>query len=408
MRRMIILTNTCPFGGEVFLQNELKWMPQDRRITVYPIYARAADVPTMCLNPNVEARKFDSAWSGREVLRAGFNSLRMLLSTKEYSAAVKKPGALRNLIKALKFAFVSELRVGRISAQLEADGEREDGFILYSYWLYEAAYIAARLKRRFPGSRFVSRCHGYDLYEIRHPNGYLPFREYIMDSADAVYPISEDGKAYLDRLYQGKWNDKVQVMRLGTDDHGLNPEKESAIPTLVSVSNLVSVKRVDRIIDSLKDCKQPVRWYHFGDGPLREELEQRAKTLPAHIEYRFMGAVPNETLIDFYRENHVDVFLNVSASEGVPVSIMEALSFGIPVLATDVGGTHEIVCDGLNGFLLPKDFSNKRFCEDMLKNIDQQSRKNLSKQARKLWELKCNASVNFVSFFHTLTNGNNV
>lgn len=378
-------------------------MPQDQRITMYPIYARSADVLTMCLKPNMEVRKFDTAWSGREILRAGFNSMRMLLSTKEYSAAVKKPGALRNLIKAAKFAFVSELRYGRIAAQLEAEGSWNDGFILYSYWLYETAYIAACLKKKFPGSRFVSRCHGYDLYEIRHPNGYLPFREYIMGSADEVYPISEDGKAYLDQLYEGKWNDKVQVMRLGTDDHGMNPEKGSGVPTLVSVSNLVSVKRVDRIIDSLKDCKQPVRWYHFGDGPLREELEKRAKTLPAHIEYRFMGAVPNETLIDFYRENHVDVFLNVSASEGVPVSIMEALSFGIPVVATDVGGTHEIVLDGQNGYLLPREFDSGMLMKAVRKTLDEKNREKLCAQARIIWEQNCDAGIHFQKFIEVLT-----
>lgn len=402
MRRMIILTNTCPFGGEVFLQNELKWVPQDQRITVYPIYARAEDMVTMCLSPNVEARKFDGAWSSREVLRAGFNSVRMLLSTKEYSAAVKKPGALRNLIKVMKFAFVSELRFGRIADQLEAEGEWEDGFILYSYWLYEVAYIAARLKRKFPGSRFVSRCHGYDLYEIRHPNGYLPFRDYIMDSADAVYPISEDGKAYLDRLYEGKWNDKIQVMRLGTDDHGLNPEKETDIPTLVSVSNLVAVKRVDRILDALKTCEQPVRWYHFGDGPLHGELEQKAKELPAHVEYHFMGSVPNEVLMDFYRQNHVDVFLNVSASEGVPVSVMEALSFGIPVVATDVGGTHEIVLDGQNGYLLPSGFTNEMLLTTVSEVLQQSGCEKLRRQARTVWQRICDAGTNYSLFLKSI------
>ena len=398
MRRMIILTNTCPFGGEVFLQNELKWMPQDRCITVYPIYARDADVPTMCLSPNVEARKFDTAWSGREVLRAGFNSMRMVLSIKEYSAAVKKPGALRNLIKALKFAFVSELRFGRIAAQLEKEGEPEEGLILYSYWLYEAAYIAARLKGIFPASRFISRCHGYDLYEIRQPNGYMPFRDYFMASADAVYPISQDGKAYLDRLYEGKWNEKVQVMHLGTDDHGMNPEKGSGIPTLVSVSNLVAVKRVDRILDALKDCERPVRWYHFGDGPLRQALEQKAKELPAHVEYRFMGSVPNETLMDFYRENHVDVFLNVSASEGVPVSVMEALSFGIPAVATDVGGTHEIVMDGQNGYLLPSGFTNEILLEAISKTLQEENCDKLRREARAVWQSICDAGANYPLF----------
>ena len=51
--------------------------------------------------------------------------------------------------------------------------------------------------------------------------------------------------------------------------------------------------------------------------------------------------------------------MNVSESEGIPVSIMEASSFGIPVIATNVGGVGEIVENGYNGLLLNKDFLNR-------------------------------------------------
>ncbi|NCO54621.1 MAG: glycosyltransferase, partial [Bacteroidetes bacterium] len=51
----------------------------------------------------------------------------------------------------------------------------------------------------------------------------------------------------------------------------------------------------------------------------------------------------------------VDLFINVSESEGIPVSIMEALSAGIPVIATNVGGTNEIVNNDV-GFLIDKEF----------------------------------------------------
>lgn len=46
----------------------------------------------------------------------------------------------------------------------------------------------------------------------------------------------------------------------------------------------------------------------------------------------------NQLVYDFYRNNDVDVFVNLSESEGIPVSIIETISFGVPVVATDVGG----------------------------------------------------------------------
>jgi glycosyltransferase involved in cell wall biosynthesis len=60
--------------------------------------------------------------------------------------------------------------------------------------------------------------------------------------------------------------------------------------------------------------------------------------------------------LDFYTEQPFDLFVNVSASEGVPFSIMEAFSVGIPVMATNVGGTGEIVNEQV-GMLLPSDIN---------------------------------------------------
>ncbi|MBL3200697.1 glycosyltransferase, partial [Klebsiella pneumoniae] len=59
--------------------------------------------------------------------------------------------------------------------------------------------------------------------------------------------------------------------------------------------------------------------------------------------YKLWGTVPHETIISFFAANPVHLFLNLSTMEGIPVSIMEAISFGIPVVATDVGAVSEIV-----------------------------------------------------------------
>lgn len=400
---IVLICNTCPFRGEVFLQNELKWLPQGQTVSLYPIFASNKEEQVVTLNSSIEVRKITPDWRRVEKLKAGWNGLKMLFKTHECSMALNKSNSLRNLVKAFKFAYISELRVNRIVQQLHEKYNEHEELILYSYWLYEAAYIAARVKSAFQSSRFISRCHGFDLYEIRHPNGYLPFRNFIMETVDAVYPISEDGREYISKMYNGKWDGIVQTMRLGTDDWGVNPTSIDSVPTVVSCSNLVEVKRVDRIIEALKSVNHPIRWYHFGDGPLREQLEQKARELHSYIEYKFMGSVPNEVLMRFYQENHVDAFINASSSEGVPVSIMEALSFGIPAVATDVGGTHEIICDGENGYLIPAVFSNAMLCEAISRVLEPQNRDKLRKQARVTWERCCNASVNYEAFFRTIT-----
>ena len=102
-----------------------------------------------------------------------------------------------------------------------------------------------------------------------------------------------------------------------------------------------------------------IEWLHFGDGILRNELEEtrlyKTGICQTGITYRFMGHYPNEELLKFYTANKVDLFINTSSTEGMPVSIMEAQSFGIPVIATDTGGVKEVVTEG-TGSLLPVDF----------------------------------------------------
>jgi glycosyltransferase involved in cell wall biosynthesis len=60
--------------------------------------------------------------------------------------------------------------------------------------------------------------------------------------------------------------------------------------------------------------------------------------------------------MDFYKSNRVDLFVNLSIVEGLPVSIMEALSYGIPILATAVYGTPEAINENENGYLLDVNF----------------------------------------------------
>jgi glycosyltransferase involved in cell wall biosynthesis len=117
------------------------------------------------------------------------------------------------------------------------------------------------------------------------------------------------------------------------------------------------------------------------------------------------GYVSNQTLINFYQKQQVDLFVNVSSSEGLPVSIMEALSFGIPVIATDVGGTSELVSDKV-GELISSTFTTESLGQNIEKllNLNSEELLLLRSNARSIFELKVNAKINYLLFYNKIKN----
>ena len=87
---------------------------------------------------------------------------------------------------------------------------------------------------------------------------------------------------------------------------------------------------------------RPVRWVHLGDGPERHRVEEAA-ALDGALRWELVGQLDNREVLSFYERHHVDALLSLSLSEGLPVSMMEAQSYGIPVVACTVQGVPEIV-----------------------------------------------------------------
>jgi glycosyltransferase involved in cell wall biosynthesis len=197
--------------------------------------------------------------------------------------------------------------------------------------------------------RRAVRLHRYDLYEDRSPEGYLPFRPHLFAIADRVLVISRDGQDYLAETYRDADLDRKTVLsRLGVaGPEALERMPRTAERVIVSCSAVSDVKRVPLILEAVRALTEsgrgPLRWVHFGSGPGEAALREAARTLPAGLSVELRGQTPNAEVTRFYDETRVDVFVNVSSSEGIPVSIMEATAFGIPIVATAVGGTPEIV-----------------------------------------------------------------
>ena len=113
---------------------------------------------------------------------------------------------------------------------------------------------------------------------------------------------------------------------------------------------------MELIIEGLSLVEENIRWIHIGAGNQLEALKEKAEELLAakkNIQYEFMGFVPNEKVIRFYRENYIGCFITTTSTEGgAPVSVQEALSFGVPVIAAAIGELPHMI-EG-NGVLLPE------------------------------------------------------
>jgi len=229
--------------------------------------------------------------------------------------------------------------------------------IFYTYWFEKQTSALVFLKRNIPELKIVTRAHGYDLFEERQLFNYIPFRTNIIKKVNLIIPCMQAGTDYLSTKYHLPVH-KIKTSYLGVDDQNkINKPSQDHIFRLVSCSSMIALKRLHLIIQGLKELStilpdQKIEWIHFGDGDLRSEIEDNTRNIHAeNVTTIFKGQVDLNQIFDHYANSPVDVFINVSSTEGQPVTIKEAISFGIPVIATDVGGNSEIVTDQ-NGILL--------------------------------------------------------
>jgi colanic acid/amylovoran biosynthesis glycosyltransferase len=279
--------------------------------------------------------------------------------------------------------------------------------VFYTYWFSGVTTGIAFAKNQYPEIKLISRAHRGDIYieDLNPP--YIPFREYVLNSLDSLFLISDHGRRYFTKRYP-HYTLKYKVAKLGVRDPNFSTKcSDDGIIRIVSCSYASPVKRIDLIIQGIAELNrlkpdQRIKWVHIGYGPLLPKLKELSeKCLTKNIEYSLLGYLGGE-VIQFYKKHCVDIFINTSASEGIPVSIMEAQSCGIPVIATDVGGTSEIISNKV-GVLLgqnPTPFEIASAICSLLNNPEQFMEKRHN--SKENWNTNFNAEKNFSAFAHQL------
>ena len=151
-------------------------------------------------------------------------------------------------------------------------------------------------------------------------------------------------------------------------------------PVVGSVGRLDHLKGFDVLIDALAHVPD-VTAVLAGDGPAREALLQRARDRRVADRFRILGW--QQEIGPFLRS--LDVFVLPSRLEGMPLSVLEAMATGTPLVATDVGGVREAVASGETGLVVPPD--DAPALAEAIRQLadDEQIRGRFAAQAHDVW-----------------------
>lgn len=147
----------------------------------------------------------------------------------------------------------------------------------------------------------------------------------------------------------------IQVIPNGIDTEQFSPpasRKSQPVVRLITVARLLERKGIQTVLEACaKPTLLPVQLQIIGTGPYEAELQHRVDEFGLTDQVDFLGFVPNEELPTYYRRS--DIFVLPSETESFGLVFAEAMSCGLPIAASNVGGIPETVRDGIDGLLCP-------------------------------------------------------
>ena len=369
-KSLILLTNNYPanYGDTSFINSEADALSK-LYDSVYIIrFANNHNYIDVKMPENFHLLELGLSGKSDILIKGIFNPTSLIRTIKLFSQELKylsKLTHLKNLIFATLCGRYFSSKINKLTKNIQH-------YDIYSFWGIGSGYsLPWLISKNF--RKIWVRLHGGDLY-LERQHGYIPYRKALFSVSDAIIPISQQGERYLKNTYPlENIQSKLFTNYLGSIDYGPPPSFDSR-PTayvIISCSSIIPLKRVELIFQSinLASQSQQIIWHHFGDGcnmPKLKSLIQYTKS-ESKLKIMLHGQVSHEKIIEFYQKNHVDLFINLSETEGIPVSIMEAISFNIPVIATNVGGVSEIVNQQFGtGLLVDADSSAITVCEKIL------------------------------------------
>lgn len=228
---------------------------------------------------------------------------------------------------------------------------------LHAHFANRTATVAHQASHLI-GVPFSFTAHAFDMF--RKADGRVIERK--MADARFTATVSEYNVGFLETLANGS-KPRIELVRNGIDMNRFAPHGAPAADpfTILAVARLVEKKGLPILIDAcriLRDRGHDFRCEIVGKGRLRAALERMIRESELGERVHLVGPLPQHEVVERYHRAHVVALPAIVGSdgnrEGLPVSIVEALACGVPVVSTPVTGIPEAVHDSVNGLIVPE------------------------------------------------------
>ncbi|MFH0805692.1 MAG: glycosyltransferase family 4 protein, partial [Patescibacteria group bacterium] len=271
--------------------------------------------------------------------------------------------------------------------------------LINAHWVLPSGLTSLLVARIF-NKLSVLTTHGSDVYTLIMKKGIIGFiSRYVTNKVNQITATSTI-TAKLISKYSKIDENKIKVISMGVDTNYFYPSEKlkekgqkflkekigklSNSPLLLYVGSLSIHKGVNYLIKAMPKILKKYESANLliiGNGQQEDNLKKLSYKLGVNQNVHFIGSIKNDELPYYY--NSADVFVLASLREGLPVVLMEAMSSGCPVVATNIAGNPDIIDNGKNGFLI-KIKSPKEISQAVIKILSDEDLKNrFIKNARK-------------------------
>jgi glycosyltransferase involved in cell wall biosynthesis len=244
--------------------------------------------------------------------------------------------------------------------------------LIHSHWFVPSGLVGAAgafiLRKPLVISSHVLDTNLFEKFRF-----FIPILSAIAGSADLITTNSSYTKKMIESRVRLQC--PCKVIPMGVNPGTKSPDKKgSGECNILFVGRLIEWKGVDTLIHAMTRVSMSIpgsRLTIVGEGPLRDSLQRLVQDAGLVHTVRFCGRVSDEDLVKVY--NTATVFVLPSRSyqglvmEGLGVVLLEAMSHGVPVIGSNVGGIPDIIDDGKNGFLFPSD--DEDYLADKIKEL---------------------------------------
>ncbi len=398
---IVLITDSYPFRCETegaFVAPELAFLSNAfKRVVIVPVNPKvsssdiASDLPE-----NVEVARW---WINHPDCNNAVRRMRYLLSPYAWRMLRGDYSRLSCTFVMACMAFAAALPQWMRKSSLDWGST-----LFYTFWFDMGACALGMLSDKYP-VRFISRAHGYDILSVRS----MRLRRKAMMHLMQLYTASESGNNTFRERYPEE-SSKIATRLLGCVKQtcgvmASRHVKSDKKLTFLSVAQLSARKRIGMTFDFLHALAvaRPdtlIEWIYVGDGvdmPLLKEkvVSQQRENMCV----RFMGSMDNSAVQRLYVDYPIDWTILLSRYEGGhPIAACESLAYGVPVVATQVGGLSEMIDDDC-GLLLSANPTEEEFVRGIIPYLDSEYRtERLRRGAYEKWRNSYDASVLRASF----------